>query len=172
MLRAFATLLLLGICAHARAEDARLRDLLSLLGSLKMGSSYDTVKAACPNLGPMKPDVGDGNTEAVVVATVRGIEVRGEFNFAGGGLVSHGFTSGTLTHAQAHDFFILCASEAIELYGRGKRDVVLPAEHDGPRDEIAIQLDWQKENVIFQLGLAYKHGGATVGWGAQGESPK
>lgn len=172
MRRAFATLLLIGVCTHVHADDSRLRDLLSLLGGLKMGSSYDTVKAACRGLGPMKPDAGEGNTEAVVVATVEGVELRGEFNFARGGLVSHGFTSGTLTHARAHDFFIHCAAEAIELYGQGKRDVVLPAEHDGPRDEIGIQLDWQKENLIFQLGLAYRQAGATVHWGAQGDSTK
>jgi hypothetical protein len=168
----FATLLLIAICAHAHADNARLRDLLGLLGGLKTGSSYDTVKAACPALGPMKPDVGEGNTEAVVIVPLGGVEIRGEFNFARGGLVSHGFTSGTLTHAQAHAFFLRCASEGIELYGRGKRDVVLPTENDGPRDQIGIQLNWQDENVTFQLRLAYRHDGAVVAWGAQGVSAK
>ena len=45
---AFATLLVIGICARAQAEDTPLRDLLSLLGRLKMGSSYETVKGRLP----------------------------------------------------------------------------------------------------------------------------
>ena len=169
---AFATLLVIGICARAQAEDTRLRDLLSLLGRLKMGSSYETVKAACPALSPLKPDAGEDNTEAIVVATVDGVQIRGEFNFAHGGLVSHGFTSGALTHRQAHRFFVRCASEADELYGRGEREVVLPGENDGPPEEIGLQLNWHKDGIIFQLGLAYRPAGGTIHWGAQGGSPK
>jgi hypothetical protein len=169
---ALATLLAVAMCARASAEDNHLRDLLALLGGLKMGSSYDAVKNACPAVGSLKPDAGDDNTEAIVRATVDGVQIHGEFNFSRGALVSHGFSSGTLTHSQAHDFFIRCASEAIELYGDGEREVVLPSEHDGPAGEIDVQLNWHKEGVSFQLSLAYNKAEARVSWGVQGESPR
>src|SRR4029453_1096275 len=66
------------------------------------------------------------------------VTIRGEFNFSHGRLVSHGFDTGNITHAQAHDLFLRCGELLIELYGPAERSFSLRSGHDGAGDALAI----------------------------------
>src|SRR5512144_811013 len=99
------------------AEEADLKHILSLLGSLKMGEDYLTIKKSLPAIGPLRDDAGENNTEALIQKKIENVTLTGEFNFSYGRLVSHGFRTGNITHTQAHDLFLRCATILIELYG-------------------------------------------------------
>jgi hypothetical protein len=153
-------------------EDAELRRYLSFLAAAHIGDDYDAVKKLAPEAGALQKDAGDNNTEALVTTKVGAIVLHGEFNFSKGHLVSHGFETGELTHAEAHDFLLRCVAILEELYGPSARRIELPTENDGPRDSIGISFNWHKNETIFELDFHYRRDFATVSWGAQAEGAK
>src|SRR4051794_33753738 len=94
-----ATALLLVSALSAMADDdSELRHFLSLLSEAHIGDNYNAIKKLVPNIEALHPDAGDNNTEALIKTKAGKIDLRGEFNFSKGHLVSHGFESGELTH--------------------------------------------------------------------------
>ena len=150
-------------------EDAELRQVLSLLTAAHLGDDYAAVKKVVPGLGQLHPDAGDDNTEALVQTKIGKLVLRGEFNFAKGKLVSHGFSTGELTAAQAHDFLLRCTTILEDLYGDSKRHIILPADSDGPADEIGLSFNWHQDHVRFGLDFHFRRQFAKVSWGAQGD---
>ena len=154
------------------ADDADLKHILSLLGTLRTGDDYATVQKLLPNVGALHSDAGEDNTEALTQKKIGSVTIRGEFNFSHGRLVSHGFHTGNITHAQAHNLFLRCAELLIELYGPAERSFSLPSEIDGPGDALGIDMHWRRKGEQFGITLDYKTERATVSWGAQAESPE
>ena len=154
------------------ADDADLKHILSLLGTLRTGDDYATVQKLLPNVGALHSDAGEDNTEALIQKKMGAVTIRGEFNFSHGRLVSHGFDTGNITHAQAHNLFLRCAELLIELYGPAGRSFSLPSEIDGPGDALGIDMHWRRKGEQFGITLDYKTERATVSWGAQAESPE
>ncbi|MGV3660011.1 MAG: hypothetical protein ACO1TE_07495 [Prosthecobacter sp.] len=155
--------------AAAKIEDAELRLILSLLSKLRMGDKHAAVKKLLPKLGALQQDAGDDNTEALVTIQIAGVELKGEFNFAKGGLVSHGFHSGKLPQDQAQAFAGRCIRILEELHGESERRIDMPGESDGPQDEIGLSFNWHKNKTLIGVDLSLQNGTANVGWGAQGE---
>ena len=153
------------------ADDADLKHILSLLGTLRTGDDYATVQKLLPNVGALHSDAGDDNTEALIQKKVGAVKIRGEFNFSHGRLVSHGFDTSNITHAQAHNLFLRCAELLIELYGPAERSFSLPSETDGPGDALGIDMHWRRNGEQFGFTLDYKTEKATVSWGAQAGDP-
>jgi len=132
------------------AEDAELRRFLSLLSVAHIGDGYDAIKKLAPETGALHNN-GDEkyeNTRALVDTKVGKTTLHGEFNFAKGHLVSHGFETDELTHTEAHDFLLRCIGILEELYGRSERWVALPSESDGPRDQIGLHFGWHKNRTL------------------------
>ena len=150
-------------------EDAELRRLLALLGTAHIGDNYEAIKKLAPEIGPLQKDAGDDNTEALVKTQIGKIAFRGEFNFAKGRLVSHGFETGEMTHADAHDLLLRCIAILQDLYGDSTRRIELPTESDGPADSIGMSFNWHKEGAEFGLDFHYRREFATISWGAQAE---
>ena len=151
-------------------EDAELRRLLSLLGTAHIGDNYEAIKKLAPEIGPLQKDAGDDNTEAFVKTQIGKVAFRGEFNFAKGRLVSHGFETGEMTHAKAHDLLLRCMPILEDLYGDSTRRIELPTESDGPADSIGMSFNWRKEGAEFGLDFHYRREFATISWGAQADS--
>jgi len=162
---------LLAACASTALadDDPALRRLLSLFSTVHLGDDYAAIKKLAPEIGALHPDAGDDNTEALLTAKVGKIALRGEFNFAQGRLVSHGFSTGELAHPQAHDFLIRCITILEELNGESTRSVELPSESDGPADSIGVSFNWHKGGALLGLDFSYRRQFATVSWGAQAE---
>src|SRR4051794_18219234 len=99
------------------AQDADLKPILSLLGTLRTGDDYATIRKMLPDIGALHADAGENNTEARTQKKNGDVTLSGELNFSRGRLVSHGFDTGNITHAQAHDLFVRCLATLIELYG-------------------------------------------------------
>jgi len=166
-----AAIVVATVCCSG-ASDADLKQILSLLGTLRTGNDYAAVQKLLPGIGPLHADAGEDNTEAITQKKIGPVTIKGEFNFAHGRLVSHGFDTGKITHAQAHDLFVRCAELLIELYGPAERSFELPSEHDGPRDALDIEMHWHLNGEQFGITLEYKTETASVSWGAQSESPE
>lgn len=152
-------------------EDAELRRFLALLSAAHIGDGYDAIKKLAPESGALHNN-GDEkyeDTRAIINTKVGKITLRGEFSFSKGHLVSHGFGTGELTHAEAHDFLLRCIAILEQLYGRSERWVALPNESDGPRDQIGLHFGWHKNHTLFGLDFHYRRDFATVSWGAQAE---
>ena len=165
-------LMVLGALRASADENADLRRYLSLLGEARIGDDYKAVKKLAPAIGSLHPDAGDNNMEAEIKVNVGKIALRGEFNFAKGHLVSHGFKTGDLTHADAHDFLLRCMEILEELYGPSERRIELPTETDGPGDSIGISFKWHKNETLFGLDFQYRRDFATINWGAQADEAK
>lgn len=150
-------------------NDPALRRVLSLFSTVHLGDDYDAIKKLAPEIGALHPDAGDDNTEAILTAKVGKIALRGEFNFAKGRLVSHGFSTGELAHPQAHDFLLRCITILEELNGESERSVELPSETDGPPDSIGVSFNWHKDGARLGLDFGYRRQFATISWGAQAE---
>ena len=150
-------------------EDAELRRYLSLLTAAHLGDDYNAIKKLVPEIGALQPDAGDNNTEALLKTKVGPVSLSGEFNFAKGHLVSHGFETGQLTHAEAHDFLLRCVAILEKLNGPGQRRIELPTETDGPSDSIGLHFAWHKGKTAFGLDFRYRREFATINWGAQKE---
>ena len=114
-------------------------------------------------------DEENENTTALVHTKVGKIRLRGEFNFSKGHLVSHGFATGELTHADAHEFLLRCVAILEELHGPSERRIELPSESDGPQDELGLSFNWHTNRTLLGLDFHYRRKFATVSWGAQGE---
>lgn len=158
-----------GAIAAFSGEDAELRRYLSLLKAAHIGNDYEAVKKLAPEIGALQKDAGENNTEAQINTKLGKIALRGEFNFAKGHLVSHGFRSGELSHSEAHDFLLRCITILENLYGPGERRIVLPTESDGPRDSIGMSFNWHRNQALLGLDFHYRRDFATVSWGAQAE---
>jgi hypothetical protein len=156
-------------CAAAEEEDAELRRYLSLLTGARLGDDYNAIKKLAPEIEALQPDVGDDNTEAWIKTKVGPVSIKGEFNFAKGRLVSHGFATGELTHTEAHEFLLRCITILEKLYGPSKRAIELPSESDGPNDSIGLYFRWHKGKIGFALECHYRREFASVNWGAQKE---
>jgi hypothetical protein len=160
------------ICASpalAADDEPALRRLLSIFSTVRIGDDYDAIKKLAPEIGPLHEDVGDDNTEALFTAKVDKIVLRGEFNFSKGRLVSHGSSTGELSHPQAHDFLLRCITILEELNGQSERSVELPSESDGPPGTIGVSFNWHKEGALLGLDFHYRRQFASVSWGAQAE---
>lgn len=150
-------------------DDKELRRLLSLLSGVHIGDDYEAVKKLVPEIGALHTDAGEPNTEALVTTRVGKIDLRGEFNFSKGRLVSHGFATGELSHTEAHDFLLRSITILEELYGRSERRIGLPSEGDGWPDSIGMSFNCHKDRTLLGLDFHYRRDFATVSWGAQGE---
>lgn len=162
-------LILVAVLSARAADDAELRLFLSMFGRARIGDDYEAIKKLLPKIGALKPDAGDDNTEALIKAKSGKIALNGEFNFAKGHLVSHGFASSELTHREAHDFLLRCVTILEDLYGPSEREITLPSESDGPNDTVGLSFRWHKNKTSFGLDFNYRRNFATVSWGAQGE---
>lgn len=168
----FLTAVIIAVTARCScAADTDLKHILALLGTLRTGDHYATVQKHLPNVGALHADAGDDNTEALTQEKLGVVTLRGEFNFSRGRLVSHGFDTGNITHAQGHDLFLRCAKLLIELYGPAERSFLLPSEDDEPGDTLAIGMQWRLNGEQFSITLNYRPKTAAVSWGAQSESP-
>jgi hypothetical protein len=168
---ALVVVILMKSCATAALadDDAELKRLLSFLGTAHLGDNYEVIKKLAPDIGPLQKDAGDDNTEAFVKTQIGKVAFRGEFNFAKGRLVSHGFETGEMTHAEAHDLLLRCVPILEDLYGDSTRRIELPTESDGPADSIGMSFNWHKEGAEFGLDFHYRREFATISWGAQAE---
>lgn len=151
------------------ADDKELRQILSLLSKLRMGDKYATVKKLLPKIGPLQPDAGDDNTEALLTIQIGTVSLKGEFNFAKGGLVSHGFHSAPFAQVQAQAFLGRCICIMEERHGESERRIDLPGESDGPQGELGLSFNWHKKGTLMGVDFSLNDGKATVGWGAQAE---
>ena len=162
-------LILVSVLSAMADDDTELRHFLSLLSGAHIGDDYNAIKKLVPNIEALHPDAGDDNTEALIKAKTGKIDLRGEFNFSKGHLVSHGFESGQLTHSEAHEFLLRCITILEQLYGPSERHIDLPTESGGPKDCIGLRFNWHKNKTLFGLDFNYRQGFATVSWGAQTE---
>ncbi|MEP6810476.1 MAG: hypothetical protein ABI992_09550 [Chthoniobacterales bacterium] len=162
-------LILVSALSAIADEDADLRHLLTLLSEAHIGDDYNAIKVLVPEIEALHSDADDDNTEALFKTRFGKIDLRGEFNFSKGHLVSHGFESGELTHSDAHAFLLHCVTILEELYGPSERHIQLPSEIDGPNDSIGISFNWHQDKTFFGLDFHYRSKFATVSWGAQAE---
>ena len=161
---------LLTSVSHAD-EEKDLKRLLSVLGSAHMGDDYAAIKKLLPEAGALKPDIGEGNTEARVESKIGDIPLKGEFNFANGKLVSHGFTSTGMSHEQAYDFLLKCVATLEALYGPSTRRIDLPNDPEGDCPSapiINLSFNWQVDGKVMGLSMRYDKKSVEIGWGAQG----
>lgn len=136
-----------------------------------MGDDYAAIKKLLPEVGDLKADVGEENTEAKVEVKIGDVPLKGEFNFANGKLVSHGCGCSEMTHEQGYDFLLKCVAALEALYGPSIRTVDLPNDPEGdcpaaPR--INIQFTWKVDGEIMGLSMHYTKKAVEIGWGAQG----
>ncbi len=162
-------LLLLSSVAALAGEDAVLRRVLSVLSTAAIGDNYEAVRELVPRLGPLRSYAGDENAQAVTQTKIGKFTLRGSFGFSKGRLVSHGFSTGPLTHPQAHDFLLRCVAILEELHGSSERRIELPNESDGPRDCLGMSFSWHKKQTVLGLDFHSRREFATVSWGAQAE---
>jgi hypothetical protein len=159
------------------ADDEQLKHFLSLLGSIRMGSSYEDVKKLVPEMGELHPESeGDrDNTEANVKTMIDGIPLQAEFNFGQGRMVSHGFSSPeSVPHEKAYQLMLKCIPILESLYGPSKRDISLPNDPEGDcpaNPRMYLEFHWVKNGNTFGFSLTDNGRDTTVGWGGQGASP-
>lgn len=155
--------------AATPADDKELRQILSPLSKLRMGDKHAAVKKLLPQLGALKADAGDDNTEALITAPLGKITLQGEFNFAKAGLVSHGFHTNPLPLDQAQALLERCVRILEEAHGESERRIDLPGDSDGPADEIGLSFNWHIKGRLIGVDFSLQKGQAVVSWGAQGE---
>ena len=151
----------------AAAEDTDLKRVLDLLGALKYTDDYEKVKRLVPEVSPLKEDVGEEATEAKALAKVAGVTMEGEFNFSKGKLISHGFRTKEIDQAKAHALLGQAVKIMREQFGEPHTRVVTPDEHDGPRENIMIHMEWIREGARIGMSFNFTGKSWTVNWGAQ-----
>ncbi len=161
------SILMLSLLTSKAEGDVELQAILKLFGEVKIGDDYETIKKLLPAISAIKADAGVGNTEANAELKIGSVKLKGEFNFAHGRLVSHGFTSGEISHGEAHALLLKCLTILEQIHGKSERWVQLPNESDGPRDSLGVQFNWKKGRTLLAVDLGYRSKTATVSWGAQ-----
>jgi len=140
---------------------------LDLLASLEIGSTYKNLKVTRPNIGPLRADAGDNNTEAVQKLNLLGFDMSGEFNYANGKLVSHGFHVRGLDKEETLKAFTLVKNYLTNHHGKG---TTFDPEEDGYDDSYhgpGDDINWKIKNIEFGVYFYPTYDGYQFGWGAQ-----
>lgn len=155
--------------ADDNKDDAELQRLLAPLSKLRMGDKHAAVKKLLPQISALKADAGDDNTEALITTQLGKVTLQGEFNFAKGGLVSHGFRTSPLPLDHAQALLERCVRIMEELHGESERRIDLPGDSDGPANEIGLSFNWHIKGRLIGIDYSLQKNQAVVSWGAQGE---
>ena len=146
------------------AKDS-LSYILDLLTMLPIGSNYNTLQVHLPEIGPIKNAVGDGSTEAKIVISILGQQMRGEFNYHNNKLISHGFGARGLSKDIAQKLYNAVKLQMIRQHGKVD-------ENSGPLEDghpgYSWSIGWEKPYISFGVYMEKIYDGYQVGWGGQG----
>jgi len=161
--------LLSSACIFAAAQDSKseLPPLIRTVTAFDYTEDYEKLKALIPGLSEQKIDAGVASTEAKSAATLWSLSFGGEFNFAEGRLISWGYSSLELEHADAVEKLNSIIAELESSLGPAQRAITLPGDSDGPRDEITLSFGWLVNGRDFGFSCRQRAKKSTLSFGAQ-----
>ena len=136
--------------------------------TLKQEPTWDELKQLLPGLGPLEkyipsaPHLGRATDQITLLDT----PFTMDYSFTDGRLSGWGANASKLDHAKAIAVADFLLTTFQGRYGPAVREVYLPSESDGPRDEVGTNYLWNINGQEFAMSLNLRPGSASVGFSA------
>lgn len=149
-------------------DASKLPPHLWLAETLKTEISWNELKQTLPGIGKPEHMIPSAQnlSSATDTFTLLDVPFSIRFEFDDDKLYGWGARASNLDHKTAialADFLLMRFEER---FGASVRDVSLPFETDGPRDEVSTSYLWHVNHQDFSLSLSLRSKSASVGFGA------